>query len=348
MYFRRYVLDIQFVLVAHYNHHSDTVSKLTNITRPVIVQKDCFGCFGYACNFRAGLSGGLLKEKFSKRRYVFCSVTQGRKKKAHTFDSKVQVLPEFFLLYKLCQILVACTIGLLWYNLSPLALEMLGKPQIIPYAQLLSLYLITERLQTPKALIEKELKFGRSNLSLFLGFFAGGVTSVILALLGFGAYSIIVGLIARSFVTTFSYWCFAPYPPHPTLKLVEVTQFLKFGLPLTLTGLLVFYYWNVDYFIVGKLLGDRELGYYFIAFKFPHYMIQLQIVVSTVVYPAFSKAADKNQLMRGFSLVTKYSAALVLLPCLLVLVQGEDIVRYVLGEKWLLSCLKIMILKKQI
>jgi len=49
--------------------------------------------------------------------------------------------------------------------------------------------------------------------------------------------------------------------------------------------------------LIGLILGsDTVLGLYYLAFKLPHYMLQLQELASTVVYPAFTKARDDTQL----------------------------------------------------
>ena len=233
------------------------------------------------------------------------------------------------------ELLVGVGLALAWLLGAGWILHILKKNTLLPCAAPFSLWIALERFQLPRFILEKRMEFGKSNIATFLGILAGSVISVFLALRGCGVYSLIIGLIFRSLVTALFVWHYSDMKPRLKFRADLAAPYMRFGLPLAVTSLFVFYYWNVDYIIVGKFLNDTQLGYYYIAFKFPHYILQLQSLVSTVVYPAFARTKDDEQLMRGFKLATKYSSALALLPCVGVLALGEGIVRYGLGEKWM-------------
>ncbi len=233
------------------------------------------------------------------------------------------------------ELLVGVLLAVLWNTGALSFLRIFGKEYLGAYVSLFTFWFILERLQIPRAILEKDMAFGKSNTATFLGAFAGAVLSVILAWRGCGVYSLIIGLLFRSFASAVFLWILSPVRPQLRFDSHSIPPFFKFGLPLTLTSVFTFYYWNVDYVIVGRWLGDTQLGFYYIAFKFPHYLLQLQALVSTVVYPAFSRAKDDGQLKRGFTLATKYSGVIALLPCVVVLIFGEGLVRYGLGAKWL-------------
>lgn len=233
------------------------------------------------------------------------------------------------------ELFVGIALALAWLLGAGWILHLLKKDSLMSYAAPFSLWIILERFQLARFILEKRMEFGKSNIATFLGILAGALISVALALRGCGVHSLIIGLIFRSLVTALLFWHYSPMQPRLKFRADIAAPYLRFGLPLAVTSLFVFYYWNVDYIIVGKFLNDTQLGYYYIAFKFPHYMLQLQSLVSTVVYPAFARTKDEEQLARGFKLATKYSGALALLPCVAVLALGEGIVRYGLGEKWL-------------
>ena len=233
------------------------------------------------------------------------------------------------------ELLVGAILAAIWLVGARGILHLFEKEYLATYVWLFAFWIVFERFQLPRSILEKEMKFGRSNMAMFMGVLGGSLVSVILAWRGCGVYSLILGLIFRSMTTAIFLWAFTPIRPRPGIDSSAVRPYLKFGLPLMLTSLFTFYYWNVDYIIVGRFLQEELLGYYYIAFKFPHYMLTLQALVSTVVYPAFSRTRDDEQLKRGFTLATKYSGALSLLPCVGVLVLGEGLVRYGLGEKWL-------------
>jgi len=130
-------------------------------------------------------------------------------------------------------------------------------------------------------------------------------------------------------------WKIIPYRPKIDFDSKTFKELAKFGLPLTGSALLAYYYWNVDDFMVGTMLGAEQLGYYWLAFKFPHYILNAQNSITSVVFPVFARTENNDQLRRGFEFVTKLSATILLLPCAIVLVLGEPIIKFAFGERWL-------------
>lgn len=233
------------------------------------------------------------------------------------------------------ELLLSLIVAALWFFISEPLLKSIGNADAAPYAKLLSVWIVTERLMIPKAVFERDMNFRASNTALFWGVFSGASSSVIFAFLGYGGYSIIYGMIIRSAAAALVLWITSPVKFRLYIDFQTLKKLFKFGLPLSTASIMVFFYSNVDYVIVGKVLGETALGYYFIAYKFPHYIHQLQMLVSSVAFPAFSRSKDKAQMQRGFALATKYSAA-VSLPLLAVtIVFGKEVVKYLLGEKWL-------------
>lgn len=225
-------------------------------------------------------------------------------------------------------------VAALWALLAGPVLSGLGRPEQAPFARALAIWIVLERLMLPRALLDRALAFGRSNLALVWGTVAGVGAMLASALAGAGAYTFIVGLIVRTGVASACLWAWAPVRPRIHFERALAKPFLAFGLPITLTSAMTFYYTNVDYIIVQAALGYGALGLYYAAYRYPHYIHQFQYLVSTVVFPAFSRATDRGQLARGFSHVTKYAAAVGLPPLVAVWVIGEDAVRVVLSEKW--------------
>lgn len=221
--------------------------------------------------------------------------------------------------------------------LAPKILTILGKSDVTGYVQVLSISLLLNKLLLPQAVLEKELKFMRASIPTIIGLVTWSGVTLALATAGFGAWSIIYGILARTAIQFPIVWKLVPLTPRLRFDLQVAKQILKFGLPLTGAGILTYYYWNVDDFMVGKMLGNKQLGYYWMAFKFPHYILIGQRAISSVVLPAFSKAKDDEQLKRGFELVTKYSAIIALLPCVIALSMAEPTIKFLFGEAWLPS-----------
>ena len=233
------------------------------------------------------------------------------------------------------ELILGIFISGLWVFVSEPLLTALNKPEQIPFARWLALWILIERFMFPRALLDRNLKFGRSNLALVLGTLAAVITMISAAFAGAGPYTFIIGLITRTSVSAIGLWIWAPARPRLHLEWDHIRPFLPFGFPIMLMVLLTFYYTNIDYIIVQGLLGYTALGFYYASYRYPHYIHQLRYLISTVVFPTFTKAKGPQQLARGFALVTRYSAVIGFAPLLVVWILGEDAVRVLLEDKWI-------------
>lgn len=215
-------------------------------------------------------------------------------------------------------------------------LAALGKPEQIPFAQALAIWIVAERLMLPRALHDHAMRFGPVNLGMAAGVVVGSATLVGCALAGFGPWTFVVGLIARTVATAAWMWKAANFVPSFEFDRGLARELAGFGTPLMLTTAITFAYTNIDYIIVGAMMGDHLLGIYYAAYRYPHYMIQFNVILNSVVFPAFARARDNEHIARGLRYVTRYSGAIAFPPMIALWTEGEPLVRWLLGdpEKW--------------
>ncbi len=221
-----------------------------------------------------------------------------------------------------------------WFFIMPDFFQWIGREDLMLGVMILTPWLLTERFSaTARAILEHDLRFGRANTALLLGTVTLGAVTIPLALAGWGALAWVIGKVAQSAVTCLAMWLFVGMRPPLGWRRDAARPYLRFGMPLFAADLLQFYNWNVPIVVIGLLLrSDSVLALYWIAYKLPEYLMQLQGLVSTVVYPAFTRARDDQQLRAGFHLVTKYSAAVAGLPAALALALGTGIMLHLLRE----------------
>ena len=190
-------------------------------------------------------------------------------------------------------------------------------------------------LMIPKAFLEKRLEFAKANIITFLGALTTIAVQISFALAGMSLWALIIGGLAGQAVGCILAWRLSPYRPHPRWNGPLVRDILKFGLPLSLSAGLAYFYWNIDDLMVKWMMGTIALGFYSKAFRLPHFGFSAQASLSTLVFPAFSSITDREQLCRAYGHTIKYSAYLLLLPVVMVVVFGKEIVFILFGEKWL-------------
>lgn len=230
------------------------------------------------------------------------------------------------------------------FLLSSYLMDFLGKPELTTFVRALSLTIpLTTYTITLRSYLTRILDFKKANLAAFITTPLGALIIIIFAQAGFGIWSffwadLIVGILNLMIV-----WRVLPTKPKLNINFKAFSKLKKFGLPLTGSASLGYFYWNIDDLIIGIMLGMRALGFYWLAFKIPHYILRAQAGITEVAYPAFSRAKNDKQLARGFSSITKYSAFILLLPTAIVILFGRPTVKYIFGDNWLPATLTFQI-----
>jgi O-antigen/teichoic acid export membrane protein len=188
--------------------------------------------------------------------------------------------------------------GILLFLLSviitPLVVIFFREPRIQSIFPVLSFtYVLTGLTTIHDALLVKELKFQQRLLPTFVQYISKGISSIVLALMGFGAWAIvwgvIIGTVAKSITLVFvSPWKLTRmWNPHVTR---EIFGFGKFMVLQNIFGALED---NIDYMIVGRRLGVTDLGLYTLGYRAPELaIISLPSVISNVAYPVYAKLRD--------------------------------------------------------
>jgi teichuronic acid exporter len=82
-------------------------------------------------------------------------------------------------------------------------------------------------------------------------------------------------------------------------------EYLRFGLPLLGSGILIFLLLSMDNFLVGSRMGSAKLGYYALAFTWGSFICGLlDDTVNNVMLPVYSAIQDDSPAMRRWYLKT--------------------------------------------
>ena len=129
----------------------------------------------------------------------------------------------------------------------------------------------------------------------------------------------------------------------------DAREYLRFGVPLLGSGILIFLVMNMDNFLVGSRMGSAKLGYYALAFTWGSFICGLlSDTVNNVMFPAFSAIQDDTAAMRrwylktvdmvGFVAVVANTALLANVHFFLVTFLGKG------TDKWLPAATALKIL----
>lgn len=235
-------------------------------------------------------------------------------------------------------LIVGVAFCLLFQLIALPAADFFGDRRIEPITRVLALSFVTSGLGSASlALLRRQLAFGRLaaiELSSYgLGY---GITGVLLALAGFGVWSLVYASLCQS-LFSLSASLFANRR-WPILSWEWTTMFNLFpvGVTISLISFLEFAGSSLDTFLIGLFERVESLGVYNRVFMLAYLpLYALTTTASRVLFPYFSRLQnDRESLTKGI-LISLTAIPLIIVPVSLSLaVCAEEAVLVVLGDQW--------------
>ena len=209
-------------------------------------------------------------------------------------------------------------------------------PQLPAIVLALSPTLLLGTLQTvPNSLLQREMRFK------LLAFIEGGqsiamaVTTVVLALLGFGVWTLVLGQLVGSVLLTAMLLVLRGHRfsrPRPA----ALGEALTFSGHVIVARVAWYVFNNADFFVVGRVLGKTALGAY--SFGWTLAYVPIEKVTSMVVRVApsvLASASEDHANVRRYLLLLSEAIAVITFPATvgLALVAGP-LVMTLLGPTW--------------
>lgn len=201
----------------------------------------------------------------------------------------------------------------------------------------------------PKSLASKEKKFkliGMIDVSVNTVI---GVATIILALKGFSYYAIIIKTIATSFFSFIIYYIFSGIELKGIIYSQiggSVKKVLRFSVFQSLFDVINYFTRNLDNLFIGKFLGDVQLGYYDIAYKFMMYPISnFTHVLTPVMLPVFKDYQDEPKMIyKYYGDIAKLLSVVGVIASVMIFFMAEELIIIVYGDQWIKSVVVFRIL----
>lgn len=190
----------------------------------------------------------------------------------------------------------------------------------------------------PLACLQRSLRYRELMLIELAGSIVGSAAvTLALALSGWGVWSLVVGGIVRDgIIATLA---LVRYPTGIGLprRGQGLRPLLGYGGTVALTNMAQYVSQNVDYLIVGQLLGSRALGFYSRAFYMTGRLNSLLVQGQHgVLLAGFARASDdRTRLRSGFLRATRMLCTLAFPLFTAVGLMAHDLVGLLLGPGWL-------------
>lgn len=182
--------------------------------------------------------------------------------------------------------------------------------------QVLGLSLLFASLgSTHDALLQKEINYRRRMVPEVGRTLLKGLLSVGLAFAGFGAWSLVYGQVIGEAFATLLLWAVTGWRPSLVFRRELLRPMLGYSVQTMMAGGLGTLLSDVDYFIIGGMLGESALGIYTLAFRIPELLIKnLSSAVSTVAFPVAARLQSDLAAMRDVYLRMQHYMLMALAP----------------------------------
>lgn len=220
---------------------------------------------------------------------------------------------------------------------APLIGVFYNEPRLVPLTRLLSLNFLIGAFKTVHtAIITRSMNFKLLALLETTTVLIAGILAVVLALSGFGVWSLAWQLLCLTTLQVIVIWIFTDWRPQLQFHKSAIQELWKFS--SNLVGFRIINYWvrNADNLLVGKFVGSAGLGIYTRSYStmlMP--LTQVTWVLSRVMFPALSKIQDDIPQVKQVYFLANRAIALVTMPMVCgLLVVTKSFVLTLYGPKW--------------
>ena len=196
--------------------------------------------------------------------------------------------------------------------------------------------LLTGIFAVPSAQLVRDFKQDKLFLVNIISFVPSTAVLVLLAKTGSGAMAFAWSRVLGQLIVGCGILVVVPKHYLPGLARSAFGVLIKFGLPLAAANFINYILLNVDYALVGHLMGAVALGTYVLAFNVASWPSSLLgAMINNVAMPAFSRVKHDASLLRDSIASSLCALSLVVVPiCGALMALARPLVLTLYGQKW--------------
>lgn len=187
------------------------------------------------------------------------------------------------------------------------------------------------------ATLMRGLEFRRRAIPEAVRALSKATTQIGLAVAGLGASALIIGLLVGSLAWSTTLWLLTGYRPRPRMERAAGAELLRYGVPASALQVLAVVTGRIDVVVIARVLGERALGLYSIAFRVPELLIEgVAWTVSMVAFPSLSRERIRNE--GGIGAMTaelvRWQAVYALPTAAALAVLSPSVIVVLFGSAW--------------
>ena len=232
---------------------------------------------------------------------------------------------------------LATCLMLIMIIIAPFIGKYYNNPEVTKIARFVSYSFVIYALTgIQRALFSKQLNIKFLTVVNMSGAFVQGISGVLLAIYGYGAWSIVYSVFLGNVVSTVMLWIKSSWRPKWLFNLHEIKDMFTFGFKMFIAGVLNSIYAKIDELIIGKIFNATTLGYYSRSKTFNNLITSYTSEgLSSIFFPIMSHLQNemekaKTVIIKSLEIISFIAFGLVGLLYL----DAEPLIVLIFGAKW--------------
>jgi len=234
-----------------------------------------------------------------------------------------------------------------FYLASPLIAGLMNQPEATPILRVLGISVpISSVCRVSQSLTEKKLRFKHIALAEIVGRIAFSTLAIVMALLGWGVWSLVSGYLVRITLKGAIVWIASGWTPGLQFDRRVAGEMLGYGKFIVGSSLLRYLQSNLDKIVIGRWAGPAAVGLYALGFNIAN-IVNVQMVrpLRQVLFPTYSRIQnDLGAMKRAFLKSIKYVFLVGAPVCVGLLILAPEVITVVYGPRWAAAATAMQIL----
>lgn len=184
--------------------------------------------------------------------------------------------------------------------------------------------------------LTKRLNFKTNSKITFASGIIAGIIAIIMAIKGFGVWSLAAQLVLQALIRTFLLWIFIKWRPTTAFVFERIRQMFGYSVNLTINLLINQVSTKLYTVIIGKYFSINDAAYYDQAQKWNN--ISQSIIgnsIHGVAFPVLSNIDSEERLRRIYRKIIRITAFISFPVAMLLIIAAEPIVTILLTKQFL-------------
>lgn len=209
---------------------------------------------------------------------------------------------------------------------------------LTPMIRVMSVTILISGVQNvQQAYVSRTLQFKKFFFTTLIGTIISAVVGIVMALHGFGVWSLIAQTLINGIIDTILIWITVKWRPRWIFSIKRVASLFSYGWKLLVSNLLMTVYSNIRQLIIGKLYSSDDLAYYNRGRNVPNLIVaNVNTSIDSVLFPVMSAKQDDKAEMKNMVRRAIMTSNYIMAPLMIGLAFiAEPVVRLIFTEKWL-------------